>query len=239
MYNSTLPNEPAANKDNFKFFRLKAMNKKRKKIIVSFSISLFVLLSIIMLGLGLNYLKKERLLFFATGTHIKAFLNSTWEMSQKEIERKNNDTLRPLSKDLDDILEEVAVSQTPNLLNENRIKVQIGTDKIVYGYKTHVYYAFFDDKLFRLKITGQCYDFENIDSLFISKFKKIYGPVIKDSLNKSSRFLYSFNGDSITGSYWHYNNKENECHFSIELTYTPILQRISNISKQEENSLFK
>jgi len=54
------------------------------KYTITLVISILLLIGIY---LGNNYIREERLFFYSTGSDIKAFVNSTWEMSEKEIDR--------------------------------------------------------------------------------------------------------------------------------------------------------
>ena len=67
------------------------MIPKIRTIITIFLIAIFIG------GLFLvnKYLSANNLLFYSTGTNEKAFLDSTWEMSPREIERANNAILKP------------------------------------------------------------------------------------------------------------------------------------------------
>ena len=64
---------------------------KLKRLIIIFT----VITSFVLLLLVTHYLKINNLLFYATGSKEKTLLNSTWEMSPKEIKRSNNVNLKP------------------------------------------------------------------------------------------------------------------------------------------------
>jgi len=65
--------------------------KTKFRTILKISLFSIAAIALLIFIIAINgYLKDEKLLFYATGTQYKVFLNSTWEMSEKEIERAND-----------------------------------------------------------------------------------------------------------------------------------------------------
>jgi hypothetical protein len=71
--------------------------------------------------LFVSYLKANNLLFFSTGTKEKAFLNTTWRMSPKEVERATGWPLLELlerDKHLSQLMHELF---SPPVIDKNRV----------------------------------------------------------------------------------------------------------------------
>ena len=198
-------------------------------------LALIVIIMVSIFGLhSLNsYLKRESLLIYAKGTDQKAFLNATWEMTIREVERANG---CPLSDGYDFSAFE---SDLDNLLDPTRIQWKKSCLVKIFGANREVYYDFFDNQLFRIKILGDVYNQKGIDSLIINSLESKYGKVVRDTENE---FAGKFLTDNVEIYYdqFEYNDKNNERvqHFKIEITYKPLMSKIKSTSKQEQNNIF-
>lgn len=79
------------------------------------AISASVLIGLFFLN---RHIKNEKLLFYSSGTNKKAILNSTWNMSYKEVERVNEGKLK------DGISLACIENGLKNLLNTNRFNTK-------------------------------------------------------------------------------------------------------------------
>lgn len=86
----------------------------------------FVVCLIIGASLGgiffVNYLKMNNLLFFATGTKEKAFLNTTWRMSPKEVARATGLPLLEMTDNEREVRQDYRHLYGPHLMNKNRFQ---------------------------------------------------------------------------------------------------------------------
>jgi len=160
---------------------------KHKKII-TLSILIF---TIILLSGGayfLNrYLKQEYLFFYAIGTNEKAFLNSTWKMSPKEVERANNVNLilfdRKQSKS-NPFIAIFAHTLSGMLIHDNRVKEFTSVDKIkLFGEDIELILYFFDNKLFRYNVFFSYIYQETIDDVYNNLTRK-FGKELTKQINK-------------------------------------------------------
>src|SRR6266446_6724451 len=113
----------------------------------------FVLCLIIGTSLGgiwfVNYLKMNNLLFFATGTKEKAFLNTTWRMSPKEVERATGLTLLEMTDDERKMNHLLRDLYGPHIMNKNRFRELKQKNLSLWGMDAEVEYSFFDNQLYR------------------------------------------------------------------------------------------
>jgi len=144
---------------------------------------IYLLIAVLLLALTvyaiykLNiYLKNENLLIYATGTNEKAFLNSTWKMSPKEIERANKTNLSN-SYNENSVFESIRISfDFPQILNMNRYSHYIQKDVLLWeGYGVYVNYYFFDNMLFEYNIKLENYPFKQIPSDIILTLRSRFG----------------------------------------------------------------
>jgi hypothetical protein len=181
-----------------------------------------------------QHLKTEKLYFYETGTDKKAILNSTWNMSQKEVERANNTNLKEgftlafLEKGLN------------GLLSSQRITSQESTETInLWTEDATISYEFFDDRLFRYWLVGKTLNKHFFDSTAIRNLELSYGKIKRDTT------LYggSFFKDSVSVKYSQFDietkEKRQEHRFVIEVTYSPIFNEIIRTANKEQNSIFQ
>jgi hypothetical protein len=83
-----------------------------------------------------SYLSESNLFIYATGTTEKAFLNATWKMSPKEIERANHTCLSS------NLIIDPFIWDIPHLSDTKRFKFLIQEDIRMWGYRADIQYAF-------------------------------------------------------------------------------------------------
>ena len=170
---------------------------------------------------------------YKTGIEKKAILNSTWNMSSKEIERANNVKLRDNNMILffEPVLEMI--------LDHSRISSKKGEAINLWSYSAELTYDFFDDRLFRYTLMGQAGYPDVFDSVALLNLGIVFGNFIPDSTQYKGKFIK----DSVLVEYCQFNiaDKEDapENHFVIEVSYQPIYYEIIRTAKENQNSIFK
>jgi hypothetical protein len=105
-------------------------------------------------GIGLvlfYYLQANNLLFFATGTKEKAFLNTTWSMSPNEIARA---TGLPLLLPRNEKVAELSrLLFFPHVMDKKRFQEMEQRDFHLWGHTAEVTYYFFDHKLYEYLVS--------------------------------------------------------------------------------------
>lgn len=196
---------------------------------------IIVIVSIIGLYSLKSYLKRENLLIYANGTNHKAFLNATWEMSAKEVERANHcnlveETIPPL---------DLIVGELSTLFDKERIVRKESNSVLIWDGRREIFYDFFDDRLFRVRIHGNVWNKERIDNSITSTLEAKYGQIKR---NQEDEFSGRFITDLVDVNYYQfeYNDSENKNvqHFQIEFTYKPLYNEIINITSNEIKNIF-
>jgi len=147
---------------------------RKKYILILYFIIIILFLGVLgVLGIGIDklnlYLKNENLLIYATGTNEKAFLNATWKMSPKEIERANKTNL---SNSNIIILMGVTVPET---VNERVFSAYEQKEIYLYGQDSNVDYYFFDNKLFKYVVHIASYTFNELPSEIVISLRNKFG----------------------------------------------------------------
>ena len=93
-----------------------------------------------------RYLIENKLYFYATGTNEKAFLNSTWKMSQKEVEKANGAELFAPKN-------QFTCLPPGDFTNPLRFKALSSEQVSLWGLNAEVTYCFFDDILYSYEIS--------------------------------------------------------------------------------------
>lgn len=200
-------------------------------------INIFLII-ILIAGLFLvdKYLSANNLLFYSTGTSEKAFLDSTWGMAPREIERANNTVLKPPRFDFTGMPYET--DPYPRVINMKRYKslVQNGLD--FWSHSANVKYGFFDDKLFTYVAEIIVYrdQVNQLNETIISKISEKYGQFQKQE-NKTYYIQGAWNKIPVKVYYWIYES-ENKYSVHIRFDYKPIIEDMGNISKSEQDKLF-
>ena len=207
--------------------------KSKKKLLKISGLIILLIISIVGLFCLNSYLKEERLFIYAKGINKKAFLNANWKMSIKEVERANGCQLSD-GYDFSEFEPDLKF-----LLNRNRIQWKRSCKINIWGENREVYYDFFDDQLFRIRILDDVFDKREIDSMIVLSMEQKYG---KKSGNIENKFAGKFSTNEVEIVYeqFGYDNKENKKvqRFRIEISYKPLLDEIKSISKKEQNNIF-
>jgi hypothetical protein len=153
--------------------------KHERIIIISVSIVLIIVSTLGVFFLN-RYLKNESLFFYATGTNEKAFLNSTWKMSPKEVQRANKGFL---NKKVDDIY----LGLKPELIDIKRFTAYEQDDISLWGLNVNVEYFFFDNMLYAYRITDDSIHYSNIPEI-LKTLRVKFGNELKGKLRKKGRF---------------------------------------------------
>lgn len=208
-----------------------------KKLKFKYSKCFFVLLMLSVITAGIilvdNYLKVEKLFFYKTGTDKKAILNSTWNMSAKEVERANKTKL-------DDEYTFVLFDDELNkLLDPDRITAKINKTMNLWAHTSELTYDFFDDRLFRYRLIGQVDEPAKFDSIVKHNLYERYGDIKRNN----DKFGGTFLKDSVFVKYSQFDvdgkNNTLEHRFLIEVTYQPLFIEISKVARAEQSSIFK
>jgi len=209
------------------------MKKKLFKIIKWSLIFLMTFAIITGLFFVNKYWKNEKLFYYKKGTNKKAILNTTWNMSYKEVERANNCKLK---EGFTFTFWEPGLN---NLLDQKRITAKEVKEINLWTFNAELSYSFFDDRLFRFTLLGETYNPNKFDSIAIANLELTYGKIIKDSTRFDGKFLK----DSIFVEYRQFdiesNEQKQEHRFLIEVTYQPIFNEIVRIAKKEQQSIFQ
>jgi len=160
-------------------------------ILILYFITIILFLGVLGIGIyKLNlHLKNEYLLIYATGTNEKAFLNSTWKMSPKEIERANKTNLLHNLKSDHYILSLISILDFPKILNGDRYSAWIQKNVLLWGEtNVVVIYYFFDNMLLKYDIKLEDYYFEQIPSDIILTLRSTFGNEKKATMKQHPGF---------------------------------------------------
>ena len=203
-----------------------------KKLKISLIISLIILIGVCGLLLN-NYLSSNNLLLYATGTNDKAFLNSRWKMSPKEVERANNTFLAETA-------DPFFLLFVPKITNKKRFKEFVQEDVSLWGEKVKVEYSFFDNILYEYYVSLTANDVEETHKkIFQSLSAKLEGS--KEIKNKREDLIYDleWESDKQKVSYWMGKNKEKDSYYvGIRAVYQPFYRQIEELAKKEEQEYF-
>ena len=182
-----------------------------------------------------SYLMSERLLIYAKGSDQKAILNSTWQMSIKEVERANNCKLTERAVPSPDQF----FGELKYIIDQGRFISKKGCVLNIWGNDREVIYDFFDDQLFRIWIVDEVFNKQEEDSIIVSNLSGKFG-----SFNKSKDDQYGgtftttyVNVDYLQFSYTSEDYKTVD-RLIITLTYIPLYEQIITISKNDQKNIF-
>jgi hypothetical protein len=208
------------------------MNIKRKLIKTGGGLILIIACALSISKLN-SYLQEESLFMCAKGSDTKAFINSTWGMSIKEVERANG---CKLNKDVSQIA--FVFDNFEMLLGTGRIKSKESCKINIWGVNREVDYDFFDNQLFRVKIYDDILDKALIDSMVVASLEVKYGTIQRKNIEEYSG---KFETDEVEVEYGQYEyNKDNKnlIRLVIKITYKPILNKMLSASKLIQNNVF-
>jgi hypothetical protein len=219
------------------------INRKIVKLTISITIIVSSLLGLFYLN---KHIKNENLLFYKTGSSKKAILNSTWNMSFKEVERVTEGKLK------DGITLARVENGLKNLLNSKRFDTKTVESMNLWSYDAKVNYDFFDNRLFRVRLLGEIFNPKEFDNIVIKNLGQSYGEYFKDTipfyvnlLGDSIPLQYAgkFLKDSVSVEYRQFeildNKNRKEHRFHIEITNLSIFNEIIKIGINEQKSIFQ
>ena len=184
-------------------------------------------------GVLLNaYLKAENRFIYATGTGDKAFLQATWKMSPREVERANHAVLTP-NEDL-----WVAID-APSVMDPARYKELLQKDVMLWGHSSKITYSFFDNKLYECYIGMTTYDADKSFSEIRATLEQQFG-VGKMDTNKNASLLVNLVWDTPKQKLTMWagkNDGENAGYYlGIRATYKPSETEINDIIRRQRRN---
>jgi hypothetical protein len=204
----------------------------RKKLKISLIILLIILIGVCGVLLN-NYLSNNNLFFYAKGTKDKAFLNSTWKMTPKEIERANNTFLSETTNVF-------SLLFAPEITNKKRFKELVQEDLYLWGEKAKVKYEFFDNMLYEYYVSLTAYNLEKTHKEIFQTLRTKFG-TNKEIKDKREDLIYYFEweSDKQKVSYWIGKNKEKDSYYvGIKALYQPFYRQIEELVKKEKQEYF-
>lgn len=252
IYNSSSEKIDFKNHDNITAHLEKEIKKTGSEIVMKkkkrIKKNVLFLISTVIIGAFLlwinNDLKINNRFFYANGTKVKAFLNATWKMSPKEIERANNTYLYDCSDYSHDYFFE-STDNKPNILNPIRYEAYFEKELSLYNHETTIKYLFFDKKLFEYHVLIKNILTDSIPYFIRSNLADKYGNNSNEfSMDKLSNILYvkeiTWENEQLIIQYYesipHFTNKTYEV--GIIYSYKPMLLEIEQISSKEYQSIF-
>jgi hypothetical protein len=204
--------------------------KKKLKLFVYFLIVLFI---IAVIFIGNSYIQDNNYLYYATGLDEKAFLNSTWLMSPKEIERANN-TFLSKSDMLDFFL--------PDVTDITRFTTRIQDDVYLWGHRAKVEYMFFDDMLYKyyIPLTVYTYSKETLHEEILKTLRRRFGKEKEvERKTKNMNYKCSWEADNQIITYYMGKYKKKNSYFvNINAEYRPFYKQIKEIAKKDKTNYF-
>ena len=180
-----------------------------------------------------RYLSANNLLFYATGSSDKAFVNATWKMSPPEIERANNAKLFPYDDPF------VGLGD-PAVMDRKRFTESRQKDLFLWGYPAELTYAFFDNMLYEYYINLTAYDLDKPFKDILATLRAQFGEG-KEPSDKRKDLIHSleWNTDKQNVYCWMgKNDKDNSYYVGVRATYKPVKQQIDDIAKSEKKKYF-
>lgn len=204
----------------------------QKKLKISLIILLVILIGVCGLLLN-NYLSNNNLFLYATGTNDKAFLNSRWKMSPKEIERANSTVLSETT-------DSFSLLFVPKISDKKRFKEFTQEGLSLWGEEVKVQYSFFDNILYEYYISLNTHNLEETHKEILETLRTKFG-TSKEIKEKREDVIYLFEWESDKQkiSYWIVKNKEkNNYHVGIRTVYQPFYRQIEELAKKEKQEYF-
>ncbi len=196
-------------------------------------ITTLVVLTVIS-GILVNaYLAKNYLFIYSTGTSDKAVLNTTWKMSQQEIERANKTTLSAPDIDLSGL-------GAPEVINQNRFRELVQKNVFLWGHISEIKYSFFDNKFYEYYISLTAYEQEHPYKEILETLRSQFGTG-KEVEKKRADIIHSFEWDTEKQSisYWIMSNEDKKTyHVGMRAVYKPFYRQIEEIAHSEKKNVF-
>lgn len=189
---------------------------------------------VVLSAVGLRtHLSNNNLWFYATGTKDKAFLNATWKMSLKEVERANKSVLSVYDDPF------VGLGE-PDIMDRKRFTEYVQKELFLWGYPAEVHYTFFDNMLYEYYIGLTAYDLDKPFKEILQTLQSQFGEGKVDEKR----------GDLLTWRDWETSNqklacwmnktegKTNEYYTGVRSTFQPIQRLIEATAKGEKKKYF-
>ena len=191
--------------------------------------------------LFVNYSKMNNLLFFATGTKEKAFLNTTWRMSPKEVERATGLTLLEMTDDERKMNQLFHDLYGPHIMNKNRFQELKQKNLFLWGMDAEVEYSFFDNQLYRCFIlmkSGSA--LKDLHKTILTALEVRFG-VSQDGKEKNRPdiiYSYKWGTNHEEATYWITQEGEISYFGRITISYLPLMSEIEQVVKDEQHKYF-
>jgi hypothetical protein len=207
-----------------------------KRLIKGISLIIFLICLITGLYFLNLQLKAERLFIYAKGSDQKAVLNSTWQMSIREVERAND---CKLTEDAVPSPDEVLCG-LKYIIDHKRFVSKKGCDLNIWGNDREVIYDFFDDQLFNIRILDNVFNKQEEDSIIVSNLKEKFGNFNK---SKDDNFGGTFSTTYVNVAYQQFNYTSADANKTVDrliitLTYKPLYEQIKATSENEQKNIF-
>ncbi len=209
------------------------------------------------------YLKNNNLLIHATGTNDKAFLNLTWRMSVKEVERANETNLvfrgSGLQGGMDQYINCIFGGNTREEKLPKNIIYSCYEDRVyIFGELSEVEYHFFDNEFYEYRMSTPVdgySDAEKILKALEQRFGKQYTENTETISNhfqnkdiqqytlewvtpkEKASFSFDFPKNKLKEVYYNFNDKDRNMGY-ISVDYLPMLEIIEKKTQKEHDSYF-
>lgn len=193
------------------------------------------------------------MLFYATGTNDKAFMNSTWEMSVNEVERANNAEFIGVNT----LLCLFGVREFDSI--EHRIMCYQDDDVYLFGNKSEVTYFFFDNRLFEYDLIIPVYGYSDVSKL-LEQLENRLGKEYSQDIGVNPHYEYAQNYErewntdkekvefnlffpsknQLQDEYYSFEDTEETASPRVHLRviYLPMVKKIEEEIEIEESSYF-
>lgn len=195
----------------------------------------------------------------SVATKEKAFLNSTWKMSPKEIERANKTYLKPINK---------GIYVFHDIIDKDRFTVLEGKNISLWRRNAKIQYKFFDNKLYAYYIGIENYYLSKLPDEIVDSLRGRFGtekeamlcntPCVLIQLNRKEEDIlmditgkdliipeydiidisYKWNTESQSINLYYSNSEEQRYNVAINVEYLPFINQIKKISKKEKEKYF-
>lgn len=195
---------------------------KIKKVFV-LTVTAIIIVGIVIVGINLNdNLRENNLLIYSTGTKHKAFLNSTWEMSPREIERANSTKLSS---------SKLPLLFGPELIAQNRFKELSHDNVSLWGSRVKIGYTFFDNMLYKYYVSLDVVDLDESQKEILATLRKMFGEGRKGKkVRKDTMYCFEWDTKKQSLSYWSGKlEKEYLYSITIKAVYKPLYDQIKKI----------
>ena len=194
---------------------------------------------IVCVGLVLfYYLQANNLLFFATGTKEKAFLNTTWSMSPNEIRRATGMPL--LFSRNERLWERYRELFGPHVMDKKRFQEMEQRDFYLWGHIAEVTYHFFDHKLYEyfVSITSGTALLDSHKAIMTALEAR--AGVAQPDKKERPEILYAYKWESSRERIQYRVSRDSDTAYTagIRVTHVASMSEIERIVREEQNTYF-